>query len=174
MSPTLNHMPLFAPSGDNVASVAAQLSMLIKGVAFRVGKAPDVNQNLTGEPAIYINDNWHVGFIAILDALERHSPEPSLFPNGNRGMPIALKYWSEQFLADGEDADAVEGHLSLIARQMEDGRDFLQGGEPGLADILSFAPVVILKNRGVAIMELITENPSLVNWCQRMQDIQGT
>ncbi len=173
MSIAAHEMPVFVSSGDDVASVAIRLALAIKGVEFKAGDKPP----LEGTPALYADNSWHVGFIAILDALEQYVAQPSLFPNGNRGMPIALKYWSDQFLADGMtadyDADIMRGHLSLIARQMEDGRDFLQGHEPGLADILSFAPIAILKKLGRDVMALLGDGSLLENWYQRMQRIQG-
>lgn len=73
--------------------------------------------------------------LAIL-AIDRLHPEPGLFPNGNRGMPLALDVWSDVAAARGiASAKAFAAHAALIARQLEDGRSWLQGERPGLADI---------------------------------------
>ncbi len=84
---------------------------------------------------ISVSGVYAAGPVAALDALEAWRPEPTLFPNGNRGMPLALVPWAVQSAIGG-------GHRAaqaLIDRQLADGRTFLQGGSPGLADAASFA-----------------------------------
>lgn len=114
------------------------------------------------------------GFIAILDFIEGINDENSIFPNGNKGMPIALKYWSEAFLGDGMSGVNINTHLSLISRQLDDGRDFLQGSKAGLADIFSYAPIHILSQQADnKISSAMGEHAGLVNWFSRMEKINS-
>lgn len=73
-------------------------------------------------------------------AIEALQPAPTLFPNGNKGMPLALLLWSGQAASRaGQDGAARAAHGALIARQLDDGRAFLQGPAPGLADVAAWA-----------------------------------
>lgn len=78
------------------------------------------------------------GHAAIVLTLEAILPEPSLFPNANIGMPLALIRWTERMAQiPVAETDMLAANADLIARQLHDGRAFLQGAAPGLADICS-------------------------------------
>ena len=91
-----------------------------------------------GHPVLQKGSTFWVSSIAAIDALEELFPEPTLFPNGNRGMPLALSWWSDD-LSEQANAEQIAAHAALIARQLADGRDFLQGPAPGLADAQAYA-----------------------------------
>ena len=75
-----------------------------------------------------------VGPVLATIAIDGAWPAPTLFPNGNRGMPLALDFWSETAAGAASRPRALAAHAGLIARQLADGRAFLQGDAPGLAD----------------------------------------
>lgn len=91
-----------------------------------------------GHPVLQKGSTFWVSSLAVIEALEELFPEPTLFPNGNRGMPLALSWWSDD-LSEQATAEQVAAHAALIARQLADGRDFLQGPAPGLADAQAYA-----------------------------------
>lgn len=95
----------------------------------------------SGYPVILAGTEGALGWVAGLDLLEAVKPEPGLFPNGNRGMPIALGFWSEQAAGAPVPKGIPNPHAGLISRQLEDGRQFLQGPVPGLADVESFIAI---------------------------------
>lgn len=91
-----------------------------------------------GHPVLQRAATFWVSGLAAIEALENLFPEPTLFPNGNRGMPLALSWWSDD-LSEQASAEQVAAHAALIARQLADRRDFLQGPAPGLADAQAYA-----------------------------------
>lgn len=91
-----------------------------------------------GHPVLQKGATFWVSSLAVIDALEELYPEPTLFPNGNRGMPLALTWWSDAF-SDLIDFQQIAAYAELIRRQLVDGRDFLQGPAPGLADVQAYA-----------------------------------
>lgn len=85
---------------------------------------------------------WSAGSVtgaaAILLYLEASLPEPGLFPNGNIGMPLALLYWRRAMsAATAENTATLMANARLVTRQLDDGRSYLQGDQPGLADLCS-------------------------------------
>lgn len=94
-------------------------------------------------PSMQLANGRVVGLAASAIALEALAPTPSLFPNGNIGMPLALIEWSKtkSDLSGGATAH-LTANVDLIDRQLADGRSFLQGEQPGLADVCSAAWVM--------------------------------
>jgi glutathione S-transferase len=121
---------------------------------------------------LQIGSDIYIDCFLIAQKLERLFPEPSIFPNGNAGMPQALMVWADAFFEAGlhmaihdlshlwDDAFSRDreglferldfaavkarfpeacvdfrSHAALIDAQLSDGRAFLQGARPGLADI---------------------------------------
>ena len=82
-----------------------------------------------------------LGEAACLLVLEENIPTPSFFPNGNKGMPIALSHWRDRMF-EQNDETTLKAQVGLVMRQMDDGRDFLQGPNVALADIHSAAWVM--------------------------------
>jgi len=97
--------------------------------------------------------------------LEAIIPTPSLFPNGNMGMPLALLHWWQSMikLPAGNEAVLIANSL-LISRQMKDGRPFLQGPSPGLADISAASWCIPHQH-------LFENDTSLSLWIERMQTL---
>ncbi len=112
---------------------------------------------------------WHgnrvVGAAAICLYLEASIPDPGLFPNGNIGMPVALLHWWQSMKQiPTENQAALLANGTLISRQMQDGRPFLQGPSAGLADICA-ASWCIPHRR------LFPADTILLPWIDRMQAI---
>lgn len=118
---------------------------------------------------------WHSGrasgLAAILLVLESAIPTPSLFPNGNIGMPVALLHWRAKMIQSNKDMPQnIRANAALITRQLNDGRAFLQGNTAGLADLCAAS---WLMPRG----SLLASDTALDVWFERMTDLaqkQGT
>ncbi len=73
-------------------------------------------------------------------AVEAAQPRPTLFPNGNLGLPLTLLLWSGDAAARAAREQATrDAHAALIGRQLHDGRAFMQGTQIGLADVAAWA-----------------------------------
>lgn len=139
-TPILHHHERSAGS-VRIRKIFALKSLAWRSCPLETGESNPVSLILSdrmGGPILQVGASLWVDDLAITDALEALCPDPTLFPNGNRGMPLALAWWSND-LAAAEDEGQILAHADLIARQLTDGRDFLQGAEPGLADIHAFA-----------------------------------
>lgn len=109
--------------------------------------------------------NQVTGAAAICLFLEASIPEPSLFPNGNIGMPVALLHWRQSMKKiPAENHAALIANGQLISRQMNDGRPFLQGPAPSLADICAASWCIPHRN-------LFLNDKTLISWADRMQAI---
>ncbi len=114
------------------------------------------------EPTLVWQDGQADGMAAALLVLEASAPTPSLFPNGNIGMPLALLHWRSSMMnTSPADTDIIQSNAELVARQISDGRDFLQGNEPGLADLCSASWLIPRR-------AALTPDHPLVSWLQRM------
>lgn len=104
-----------------------------------------------------------IGPAAVCLYLEAIIPAPSLFPNGNIGMPMALIHWwqSMKKIPPSNEAALIANSL-LISRQMEDERPFLQGPSPGLADICAASWCIAHKH-------LLLNDNILLPWIDRVQ-----
>lgn len=162
-----------------------QRAIGIKGASYRqVLPSPNSPLVLLLEhgPMLQYGADFYLGNDLAFAALERALPKPSLFPNGNQGMPRALGVWAErqltfaaefvassvdlecspdvpslgQLMDDKPDALAraqslgqIQAGLGLVADQIADGRSFLQGPDPGLADLqAALAPAFAIRMTG--------------------------
>lgn len=67
-------------------------------------------------------------------------------------------------------ADQLRAHLALLEAQLRDGRDFLLGAEPGLADFAAYHPVWFLRAVPPAAAALAAF-PALGRWADRVAAI---
>lgn len=109
-----------------------------------------------------------VGPAAVLLFLEASVPNPSLFPNGNVGMPLALLHWRAHTAnIDANNNSALQANAHLVTRQLMDGRPFLQGDSAGLADLVG-ASWILAKE------EALSGDAILDSWMQRMKALPGS
>ena len=199
------------------------LKMLaVKGVVWRSVITPEIvpKPDLTvltggyrGTPVMQIGADIYIDSQLIAVELERRFPDPSFFPNGNVGMPLALDAWGEVFFQAGlivavalsydqwpddfkadrqvvfpkTDFEAMKADLSHAAAQLRahagfvnaqlaDGRAFLQGAAPGMADIQAFSVPWFLRAYAPDLTAKIWgDYPFLAPWEDRMAAVgQGT
>ncbi len=145
---------------------AVRLAMGIKGQ--RVAVDQSLCRNLPGSAALALGDVAVVGETAVLIAVDRLWSPFSLFPNGNRGMPIGLVHWRDAAYAAVKTGatDSVLAHAQLVARQLHDGRTFLQGDAPSLADVHAAAWML-----DPAAQRILGKDHRLGEWCARMRGI---
>ena len=104
-------------------------------------------------------------------------------------LAIGLAQWPAPFREDRQhlfpdiDFDTVGGdaphsrsqfraHAALLEAQLSDGRAYLAGAAPGLADVQAYPFVWMARGAlGTVAAELLTGFPSLAAWEQRMQGI---
>ncbi|RMB07974.1 hypothetical protein [Eilatimonas milleporae] len=150
---------------DPAAGRTAEMVFAVKGFAWHRRHGLGVQHG--ARVAANIDGLTILGEDALLTFLEEKTPTPTLFPNGNRGMPMALTAWRDRMTE--RPADTPEGimraHGGLVARQMRDGRAFLQGDELGLADIVSFSWM-----DQPAWRTLWLQEPVLGPWSARMRE----
>ncbi len=116
----------------------------------------------TSRVGIYFDGHEVLGQAACLLVLEALAPAPSLFPNGNLGMPLALLRWQETMASVApHNTKVLTANAELIVRQMHDGRSYLQGDSPGLADIVS-ASWLLPKREALSISQQLND------WLDRM------
>lgn len=121
-----------------------QVAAAIKAVALAHTVCPPPLVGLEDGPVLVGPDRITLGVISAIDLLEQQSEAVTLFPNGNRGMPLALLSWARAAETGG--AAAFESAVGLIDRQLADGRPFLQGDAAGLADAASFGALASADN----------------------------
>jgi len=168
---------------DSPGSIRARKAMALKSLVWKShvldGDAAERWRRAVGTPtALQLGAEFHVGAEAILDLLEEVSPDPTFFPNGNRGMPLALAFWSAEFyrigsakLAAADERGAIEATISqagLIERQLADGRDYLQGPLPGIADLEAYSAISALARRGLDCGPLFAACPHIRGWHDRL------
>ncbi|WND03481.1 hypothetical protein QGN29_03730 [Temperatibacter marinus] len=139
---------------DQSTATFCQLMLAHKGVDWLVSE-----EDTQGEICLSQGTIQLVGEEAIILALEYLKPEPSLFPNGNKGMPMALSFWRKKMAESSEDSTAQSG---LVMRQMDDGRSFLQGEHLSLADIQA-ASWILNKS--------IEKSPMMQAWLNRVLSV---
>lgn len=116
-------------------------------------------------PSLKWANNHIIGAAAVCLFLEASIAEPSLFPNGNIGMPVALLHWRQSVATiPARNITAILANGLLISRQLEDGRPFLQGPLPGLTDICAASWSIPHKH-------LFGNDHILMRWIERMQTI---
>ena len=155
-------------------AIRISLALAIKGLSHNTSSLADLQKSdnsharhiETGFPILLMDKEGSSGWVAALDLLEKIAPEPSLFPNGNCGMPIALSFWSDHAATKTSLTGNFSPYAELISRQIADGRPYLQGDAPGLADIESY----------IAVMAAPEEDlPALVaSWRKRMTVLKNS
>lgn len=120
-----------------------------------------------GHPILQKGSTFWVSSLAAIEALEELFPKPTLFPNGNRGMPLALSWWSDD-LSEQATVEQVAAHATLITRQLADGRDFLQGPTPGLADVQAYAGLSVAWRNLEPSALLAEKDQPVKGWFERM------
>lgn len=121
------------------AGVAATLMMrkllALKGLAYGIGAPTGLGGPGPETAWLQWGRRIFAGPVLAAVAIEAAAATPTLFPNGNQGMPLALLLWSAAAAPRAlANADSRRAHSALIARQLVDGRAFLQGPHAGLAD----------------------------------------
>lgn len=121
--------------------------------------------NSTNGPSLTHGNITVAGPAACILFLDTLIPSPSLFPNGNVGMPLALLHWARVMAAvESKDETRLLANAELVSRQMHDGRDFLQGDKPGLADIVSASWLL-------PHQDIVAQDSLLTPWLNRMQTL---
>jgi glutathione S-transferase len=162
-----------------------------------------------GTPVLQVGAELYVDSQLIARKLEELHPTPSLFPEGDAGLQLALVKWSDQFFRAGlrlvlgalsaqwpepfrrdrehlfPDIDFAtvgaeaahwraqyRAHAWLLEQQLADGRAWLAGAAPSLADIHAHPFVAMLRGAlpDVAV-ELLDGFPAVAAWERRMQEI---
>lgn len=154
--------------GD-VVGRTLQIALNQKGIYWL--RAEGLSLRHGGASVLKSGNQIALGEAAIILALEEDIPGNSFFPNGNRGMPIALAAWRDKVAQKLKNAssDFIVAQAGLVARQMHDGRSFLQGEAPSLADIVSAA--WMLQPEAKAVLE---KSGMLLGWTARMDQLLTT
>lgn len=154
---------------DAVVGNALKMMLGLKNIGWQ--RREGLAAEMASSCAIQTETVTLLGETACIIMLEDTLPANSLFPNGNRGMPMALAHWRDK-IATITNNRSLKAHAALVLRQIHDGRDYLQGPDPSLADI----------NSAAWILETGLENDPtspemLTSWCKRMRallEFKGT
>ena len=160
-------------------------------------------------PVLQIGADVYCDTRLIAVELERRHPLPTLFPNGSRGMSMALSAWSDRaFFEPGaglsmalnksglppaiiEDRKAffnfmdfntleseiphlttqLRAHADWVDQQFGDGRAYVFGATPGLADIHAYFPVWMARGHIPTAATIFSPYGRLKSWEERMQSI---
>ena len=208
--PILHHFDL-SPFAEK-----ARLMLGLKGLAWRsveiplVMPKPDLTA-LTGgyrkTPVLQVGADIYCDTRLIAVELERRYPEPTLFPDHQRGLSLALCAWSDRaFFEPGAglsmgtnrnglpkaiiddrkaffnfmDFDRLEvdiPHLitqlkaqaDLVDQQLADGRPYVLGRAPGLADINAYFPLWMVRSNVAVAGEILSGFGHLAAWEERMR-----
>ena len=209
ISPILHHFDL-SPFAEK-----ARLMLGLKRLAWRsveiplVMPKPDLTA-LTGgyrkTPVLQIGADIYCDTRLIATELERRFPQPSLFPDGQQGVALALSAWSDRaFFEPGAglsmgtnrnglpkaiiddrkaffnfmDFERLEvdlphlttqlvAQVDLVDQQLADGRPYLLGPAPGLADINAFFPIWMIRSNVPTAAMLLRRFRHLGAWEERM------
>jgi glutathione S-transferase len=159
-------------------------------------------------PVLQIGADVYCDTRLIAVTLETLYPLPSLFPQGERGLALALSAWSDRsFFEPGAglsmglnklglpraviddrkaffnfmDFDALEENIphlttqfraqaELVNQQLE-GRRFLLGDSPGLADINAYFPVWMARANVPTAAAMLAPYERLLAWEERMRSV---
>ncbi len=160
-------------------------------------------------PVLQIGADIYCDTRLIAVELEARFPRPTLFPDGNRGMCLALSAWSDRAffepgagLSMGLNKDGLPEaiindrkaffnfmdfgtlerdipHLStqlraqadLVNQQLADGRAFMFGDAPSLADIHAYFVVWMTRGHVPTADRLFAGFDCMLSWERRMQAI---
>jgi glutathione S-transferase len=206
----LHHFDL-SPYAEKVRTLLG-----LKGLAWRSVQIPMVMPKpcltaLTGgyrkTPVLQIGADIYCDSSCIARELERRFPEPTLFPDGSRGLALALAVWGDRFFEPGAGLAMtvndqlppelvkdrreffthmdfasmagrvphlyaqVRAHLALLDQQLADGRAYLFGDRPGLADATAWYPIWMGHGFLATFAELLAPFAHVQRWQQRMRDI---
>lgn len=158
-------------------------------------------------PVLQIGADVYCDTKLIATELERRHPTPTLFPDGNRGLALALSAWSDRAFFDPgaglsmglnkrglpdalmadrkaffnfmdfERLEAEIPHLhtqlraqaDLVDQQLADGRAFVLGSTPGLADVNAYFPVWMARGHVPIANEIFAPYVRLAAWEERMR-----
>lgn len=148
---------------DEVVGNALKMALGIKSVAWK--RQQGLAKCMASSAAIQTNGVTMLGELACIILLEDTIAEPSLFPNGNRGMPMVLAHWRDT-ISTMSDSRSLTAHAALVLRQIDDGRDYLQGPNPSLADINSAAWIL-----ETDLESAPSSSVMLTSWCKRMRSL---
>ncbi|WP_374530447.1 glutathione S-transferase family protein [Novosphingobium sp.] len=191
----------------------------IKGLAWGAVEQPVIMPKpqlvpLTGGyrriPVMQIGADIYCDSMLIVRELERRFPDPTLFPDGNRGLAQALALWTDRSLFQAavavifgnlaehvdpafiKDREALSGqpfdtdrmrlaiphmeaqlraHVALIAEQLADGRAFLGGDRPGLADANAYYNLWFIRNAFPPASGIFTDDALVSDWVGRVAAI---
>jgi glutathione S-transferase len=186
----------------------------IKGLAWRSVQIPMVMPKpdltaLTGgyrkTPVLQVGADIYCDTNCIARELERRYPTPTLFPDGGRGLTMALAPWAERFfdagsglamgLNDELPADLLKdrreffshmdfptlraraphlfaqvlAHTGLVEEQLADGRQYLQGDRPGLADASAYYVLWMARGFVAAVNPLLMPYEKVARWEERIR-----
>ncbi|RJT25768.1 glutathione S-transferase family protein [Chakrabartia godavariana] len=161
-------------------------------------------------PVMQIGADIYCDSVLIVRELERRYPEPTLFPDGNRGLAQGLALWTDRSLFQAavavifgnlaehvdpafiKDREALSGqpfdtarmrmaiphmtaqlraHVALVAEQLADGRRFLTGDRPGLADANVHYNFWFIQNAFPPAATVFTDTALVADWFQRVKAI---
>jgi glutathione S-transferase len=191
----------------------------LKGIAWtsvlipRIMPRPEL-MPLTGgyrrTPALQIGADIYCDTQIIIRELERRFPQPSLFPDGNAGLPWGVGMWTDrsffqntvnlvfgsladqvpkEFREDREqlrgqkfDIDAMKAaipqmrdqlraHVDWIEAQLGDGRPWLLGQRPGLADVNAYMNIWYVRGNLPDAEPLFEPFPKMLAWAQRVKGL---
>ena len=158
-------------------------------------------------PVLQIGADIYCDTRLIAVELERRFPQPSLFPDGQRGLALALCAWSDRaFFEPGAglsmgtnrnglpkaiiddrkaffnfmDFDRLEvdiRHLTtqlkaqadLVDQTLADGRPYVLGAAPGLADINAYFPMWMVRSNVAAAASILKDFGHLASWEERVR-----
>jgi glutathione S-transferase len=186
----------------------------IKGLAWRSVQIPMIMPKpdltaLTGgyrkTPVLQVGADIFCDTSCIARELERRFPDPTLYPDGGRGLALALAAWAERFFEPGAGlsmglndqlpADLMKdrreffthmdfarfaertphmfgqvlAHVGLLEDQLADGRAYLTGGRPGLADASAYYVVWMLRGFVPALTPMLEPYARVAEWEARVR-----
>jgi glutathione S-transferase len=186
----------------------------IKGLAWRSVQIPMIMPKpdltaLTGgyrkTPVLQVGADIFCDTSCIARELERRFPDPTLYPDGGRGLALALAAWAERFFEPGAGlsmglndqlpADLMKdrreffthmdfarftertphmfgqvlAHVGLLEDQLADGRTYLTGGRPGLADASAYYVVWMLRGFVPALTPMLEPYARVAEWEARVR-----
>ncbi len=194
-----------------------RLALGLKSLSWRSVQIPVVMPKpeltaLTGgyrkTPVMQIGADIYCDTRRIALELEHRYPKPSLFPDGNEGLGLALAAWSdktffepgaglsmgtneeipETILADRKaffnfmDFETLRDSLphlygqlksqvSLVERQLADGRAYFLGDAPAWVDILAYFPIWMARGNIADVDRLLSGFKLMNQWSQRIAAI---
>jgi glutathione S-transferase len=159
-------------------------------------------------PVLQIGADIYCDTQCIFRELDRRFPTPSLFPNGEKGLPFALSRWTDNAMFDlamrasfapiaatlpaalvedrarlylGPSGDfarevadmphtlvQLRAQLGWLEEALSDGRPYLFGTQPGMADLLAWFIVWFIRGKNEKTDGLLKECERIGDWASRM------